>query len=103
MVEAESTMRIRTRRRRGVPIWPSSHPIPPPGSLLGDPMVLVMLAPSIPEAVPGQRLSGEFIFLLDTTFLEHAQVSLQSRDQDGVEEQVEVERARAGIYGGTEM
>ncbi|KAM9283600.1 von Willebrand factor A domain-containing protein 5A-like [Morus bassanus] len=48
----------------------------PPGSLLGDPMVLVMLAPSIPEAVPGQRQSGEFIFLLDTTFLEHAQHSL---------------------------
>ncbi|XP_052640856.1 von Willebrand factor A domain-containing protein 5A-like isoform X2 [Harpia harpyja] len=48
----------------------------PPGSLLGDPMVLVMLAPSIPEAVPGQRLSGEFIFLLDTTFLKHAQDSL---------------------------
>ncbi|KAM6387842.1 von Willebrand factor A domain-containing protein 5A-like isoform 2-T2 [Pluvialis apricaria] len=48
----------------------------PPGSLLGDPMVLVMLAPSIPEAVPGQRQSGEFIFLLDTTFLEHAQGSL---------------------------
>ncbi|NXQ83606.1 VMA5A protein, partial [Nyctibius grandis] len=55
----------------------------PPGSLLGDPMVLVMLAPSIPEAVPGQRQSGEFIFLLDTTFLECAQVPLQSRDQDG--------------------
>ncbi|NXX64295.1 VMA5A protein, partial [Scopus umbretta] len=49
----------------------------PPGSLLGDPMVLVMLAPSIPEAVPGQRQSGEFIFLLDTTFLEHAQVHAQ--------------------------
>ncbi|XP_010150800.1 PREDICTED: von Willebrand factor A domain-containing protein 5A-like, partial [Eurypyga helias] len=48
----------------------------PPGSLLGDPMVLVMLAPSIPEAVPGQRQSGEFIFLLETTFLEHAQDSL---------------------------
>ncbi|XP_074892933.1 von Willebrand factor A domain-containing protein 5A-like [Buteo buteo] len=48
----------------------------PPGSLLGDPMVLVMLAPNIPEAVPGQHLSGEFIFLLDTTFLEHAQDSL---------------------------
>ncbi|NXW62504.1 VMA5A protein, partial [Eurystomus gularis] len=45
----------------------------PPGSLLGDPMVLLTLAPSIPEAVPGQRQSGEFIFLLDTTFLEHAQ------------------------------
>ncbi|KAJ7428305.1 von Willebrand factor A domain-containing protein 5A-like protein [Willisornis vidua] len=47
-----------------------------PGSLLGDPMVLVTLAPSIPEAVPGQHQSGEFIFLLDTTFLEHAQDSL---------------------------
>ncbi|KAM6042004.1 von Willebrand factor A domain-containing protein 5A-like isoform 2-T2 [Chlamydotis macqueenii] len=48
----------------------------PPGSLLGDPMVLVTLAPSIPEAVPGQCQSGEWIFLLDTTFLEHAQESL---------------------------
>lgn len=87
----------------GVPIWPSTNPIPPPGSLLGDPMVLVTLAPSIPEAVPGQRQSGEFIFLLDTTFLERAQVPLESKDQDGVEEQVEGERARAGIYRGTEM
>ncbi|NWU87255.1 VMA5A protein, partial [Onychorhynchus coronatus] len=57
------------------------NPEAPPGSLLGDPMVLVTLAPSIPEAVPGQRQSGEFIFLLDTTFLEHVQVPLQSRDQ----------------------
>nr|XP_021146905.1 von Willebrand factor A domain-containing protein 5A-like isoform X3 [Columba livia] len=48
----------------------------PTGSLLGDPMVLVTLAPSIPEAVPRQHQSGEFIFLLDTTFLEHAQDSL---------------------------
>ncbi|KAM6388129.1 LOW QUALITY PROTEIN: von Willebrand factor A domain-containing protein 5A-like [Pluvialis apricaria] len=48
----------------------------PPGSLLGDPMVLVMLAPSILEAVPGQHQSGEFIFLLDSTFLEHAQDAL---------------------------
>ncbi|XP_027560636.1 von Willebrand factor A domain-containing protein 5A-like isoform X2 [Neopelma chrysocephalum] len=52
------------------------NPEAPPGSLLGDPMVLVTLAPSIPEPVPGQRQSGEFIFLLDTTFLEHAQDSL---------------------------
>ncbi|XP_027762484.1 von Willebrand factor A domain-containing protein 5A-like isoform X10 [Empidonax traillii] len=52
------------------------NPEAPPGSLLGDPMVLVTLAPSIPEAVPGQRQSGEFIFLLDTTFLERAQDSL---------------------------
>ncbi|NWH77917.1 VMA5A protein, partial [Piaya cayana] len=49
-------------------------PEAPAGSLLGDPMVLVMLAPSIPEAVPGQRQSGEFIFLLDTTVLEQVQV-----------------------------
>ncbi|NXC22019.1 VMA5A protein, partial [Corythaeola cristata] len=58
-------------------------PIPPPGSLLGDPVVLVTLALSIPEAVPGQHQSGEFIFLLDTTFLEHARVPPQSRDRDG--------------------
>ncbi|XP_050767940.1 LOW QUALITY PROTEIN: von Willebrand factor A domain-containing protein 5A-like [Gymnogyps californianus] len=54
----------------------TGDPGAPPGSLLGDPMVLVALAPSIPEAVPGQRQSGEFIFLLDTTFLERAQGSL---------------------------
>ncbi|NWQ82865.1 VMA5A protein, partial [Columbina picui] len=58
-------------------------PEAPTGSLLGDPMVLVTLAPSIPEAVPGQPQSGEFIFLLDTTFLEHAQVPPQTREQDG--------------------
>ncbi|NXI36613.1 VMA5A protein, partial [Galbula dea] len=57
-------------------------PEAPPGSLLHDPMVLVKLAPSIPEVVPGQRQSGEFIFLLDTTFLECAQVPWQSGDQD---------------------
>lgn len=66
-------------------------------------MVLVTLAPSIPEVVPGQRQSGEFIFFLDTTFLERAQVPSQSRDQDGVGEQVEREWAKAGIYRGTEM
>ncbi|XP_027525181.1 von Willebrand factor A domain-containing protein 5A-like isoform X3 [Corapipo altera] len=52
------------------------NPEAPPGSLLGDPMVLVTLAPSIPEPMPGQHQSGEFIFLLDTTFLERAQDSL---------------------------
>ncbi|XP_071884984.1 von Willebrand factor A domain-containing protein 5A-like isoform X1 [Anas platyrhynchos] len=46
------------------------------GSLLGDPLVLVTLSPSIPDAMPGQCQSGEFIFLLDTTFLERAQESL---------------------------
>ncbi|NXX97769.1 VMA5A protein, partial [Centropus bengalensis] len=57
----------------------------PAGSLLGDPMVLVTLAPSIPEAVPGQRQSGELIFLLDTTVLEQARVRLPSRAQDAAE------------------
>ncbi|XP_069733145.1 von Willebrand factor A domain-containing protein 5A-like [Phaenicophaeus curvirostris] len=51
-------------------------PEAPAGSLLSDPMVLVMLAPSIPEAVPGQRQSGEFIFLLDTAVLEQSQDTL---------------------------
>lgn len=97
VVEVERTMRIRMTRRRGVPNWPSPHPIHPPGSLLADPIVVVTLALSIPEAVPGQHQSGEFNFLLDTTFLEHAQVPPQNRDQDGVEERVEGERARAGI------
>ncbi|NXI74311.1 VMA5A protein, partial [Anseranas semipalmata] len=55
----------------------------PVGSLLGDPLVLVTLAPSIPDAMPGQCQSGEFIFLLDTTSLEHAQVPAQNRDQTG--------------------
>ncbi|KAH1182238.1 hypothetical protein KIL84_009992, partial [Mauremys mutica] len=36
-----------------------------PGSLMGDPAVMVTLLPSLPEAVPGQSPSGEFIFLLD--------------------------------------
>ncbi|XP_021238582.1 von Willebrand factor A domain-containing protein 5A-like isoform X3 [Numida meleagris] len=43
------------------------------GSLFGDSLLLVTLAPSIPDAKPGQRQSGEFIFLLDSTLLEHAQ------------------------------
>ncbi|TFJ97382.1 ATP-binding cassette sub-family B member 6, mitochondrial [Platysternon megacephalum] len=36
-----------------------------PGSLMGDPAVMVTLLPSLPEAVPGQSPAGEFIFLLD--------------------------------------
>uniref|UniRef100_A0A8C9FZ71 VIT domain-containing protein n=1 Tax=Pavo cristatus TaxID=9049 RepID=A0A8C9FZ71_PAVCR len=43
------------------------------GSLFGDSLVLVTLAPSIPDAKPGQCQSGEFIFVLDSTSLEHAQ------------------------------
>ncbi|XP_053902401.1 LOW QUALITY PROTEIN: von Willebrand factor A domain-containing protein 5A-like [Malaclemys terrapin pileata] len=36
-----------------------------PGSLMGDPAVMVTLLPNLPEAVPGQSSAGEFIFLLD--------------------------------------
>uniref|UniRef100_A0A8C3F5Y2 VWFA domain-containing protein n=1 Tax=Chrysemys picta bellii TaxID=8478 RepID=A0A8C3F5Y2_CHRPI len=36
-----------------------------PGSLMGDPAVMVTLLPSLLEALPGQSLAGEFIFLLD--------------------------------------
>ncbi|XP_034643106.1 von Willebrand factor A domain-containing protein 5A-like isoform X2 [Trachemys scripta elegans] len=36
-----------------------------PGSLMGNPAVMVTLLPSLPEAVPGQSSAGEFIFLLD--------------------------------------
>ncbi|CAM4549631.1 unnamed protein product [Lepidochelys kempii] len=36
-----------------------------PGSLMGNPAVMVTLLPSLPEAVPGQSPAGEFIFLLD--------------------------------------
>uniref|UniRef100_A0A452H9A4 von Willebrand factor A domain containing 5A n=1 Tax=Gopherus agassizii TaxID=38772 RepID=A0A452H9A4_9SAUR len=36
-----------------------------PGSLMGDPAMMVTLLPSLPEAVLGQSSAGEFIFLLD--------------------------------------
>ncbi|XP_043351505.1 von Willebrand factor A domain-containing protein 5A isoform X4 [Dermochelys coriacea] len=36
-----------------------------PGSLMGDPALMVTLLPSLPEVVPGQSPAGEFIFLLD--------------------------------------
>uniref|UniRef100_A0A8C3IKN7 von Willebrand factor A domain containing 5A n=1 Tax=Chrysemys picta bellii TaxID=8478 RepID=A0A8C3IKN7_CHRPI len=36
-----------------------------PGSLMGDPAVMVTLLPSVPEALPAQSRAGEFIFLLD--------------------------------------
>uniref|UniRef100_A0A8C3SYN7 von Willebrand factor A domain containing 5A n=1 Tax=Chelydra serpentina TaxID=8475 RepID=A0A8C3SYN7_CHESE len=36
-----------------------------PGSLMGDPAVMVTLLPSVPEAVPAQSQVGEFILLLD--------------------------------------
>uniref|UniRef100_A0A8C5EXE2 VIT domain-containing protein n=1 Tax=Gopherus evgoodei TaxID=1825980 RepID=A0A8C5EXE2_9SAUR len=36
-----------------------------PGSLMGDPAVMVTLLPSVPEVVPAQSRAGEFILLLD--------------------------------------
>uniref|UniRef100_A0A8C8SYA4 von Willebrand factor A domain-containing protein 5A n=1 Tax=Pelusios castaneus TaxID=367368 RepID=A0A8C8SYA4_9SAUR len=36
-----------------------------PGSLMGDPAVMVTLLPSGPKATPAQSPAGEFIFLLD--------------------------------------
>ncbi|POI27246.1 hypothetical protein CIB84_009005 [Bambusicola thoracicus] len=49
-------------------------PVATAGSLFGDSLVLVTLAPSIPNAKPGQCKSGEFIFVLDSTSLVHAQL-----------------------------
>uniref|UniRef100_A0A8B9TFZ4 VIT domain-containing protein n=1 Tax=Anas platyrhynchos TaxID=8839 RepID=A0A8B9TFZ4_ANAPL len=71
---------------------------PPEGSLLGDPLVLVTLSPSIPDAMPGQCQSGEFIFLLDTTFLERAQVPPQNRDQTRFGEQAEREQSQGRMF-----
>ncbi|XP_063157094.1 von Willebrand factor A domain-containing protein 5A-like isoform X1 [Candoia aspera] len=36
-----------------------------PGSLMGDPALLLTLYPNIPTVKPGQSVAGEFIFLLD--------------------------------------
>ncbi|KAM6449593.1 von Willebrand factor A domain-containing protein 5A-like isoform 2-T2 [Liasis olivaceus] len=36
-----------------------------PGSLMGDPALLLTLYPNIPAVKPGQSVAGEFIFLLD--------------------------------------
>ncbi|XP_031464727.1 von Willebrand factor A domain-containing protein 5A-like [Phasianus colchicus] len=49
------------------------NPAATAGSLFGDSLVLVTLAPNIPDAKPGQDQSGEFIFVLDSTSLEHTQ------------------------------
>ncbi|NXL54653.1 VMA5A protein, partial [Podilymbus podiceps] len=49
-------------------------PKAPPGSLLGDPVVMVTMMPNIPEVVlnPGQL--GEFLFLMDRSLFHDAQV-----------------------------
>ncbi|NXI62295.1 VMA5A protein, partial [Anseranas semipalmata] len=46
-----------------------------PGSLLGDSVVMVTLKPSIPEVVPNPDQVGEFLFLVDRSLYQDAQVS----------------------------
>ncbi|NXX97771.1 VMA5A protein, partial [Centropus bengalensis] len=45
-----------------------------PGSLLGDPVVMVTLTPNIPEVVPNPGRCGEFLFLMDRSLFQDAQV-----------------------------
>nr|XP_047902409.1 von Willebrand factor A domain-containing protein 5A-like isoform X2 [Anser cygnoides] len=47
-----------------------------PGSLLGDPVVMVTLKPSIPEVVPSTGHLGEFLFLIDCSLFQDAQNTL---------------------------
>ncbi|NWQ87262.1 VMA5A protein, partial [Burhinus bistriatus] len=49
-------------------------PKAPPGSLLGDPVVMVTLMPSIPEVEPGPGHLGEFLFLMDCSLFQDAQL-----------------------------
>ncbi|NXG57908.1 VMA5A protein, partial [Hemiprocne comata] len=49
-------------------------PKAPPGSLLGDPVVMVTLRPYIPEVVPNPGQLGEFLFLMDRSLFRDAQV-----------------------------
>ncbi|NXW38322.1 VMA5A protein, partial [Phaetusa simplex] len=49
-------------------------PKAPPGSLLGDPVVMVTLMPSIPEVEPSPGHLGEFLFLMDCSLFQDAQV-----------------------------
>ncbi|NWU72300.1 VMA5A protein, partial [Pterocles burchelli] len=49
-------------------------PKAPPGSLLGDPVVMVTLMPNIPETVPNPGQLGEFLFLMDRSLFQDAQV-----------------------------
>ncbi|KAM6114684.1 von Willebrand factor A domain-containing protein 5A-like [Phoenicopterus ruber ruber] len=51
-------------------------PKAPPGSLLGDPVVMVTLIPSIPEVVPNPGQLGEFLFLMDRSLFQDAQNTL---------------------------
>ncbi|NWU87250.1 VMA5A protein, partial [Onychorhynchus coronatus] len=53
-------------------------PKAPPGSLLGHPVVMLTLMPNIPEVVPGPGHLGEFLFLMDCSLFQDAQVPLTS-------------------------
>ncbi|NXO47138.1 VMA5A protein, partial [Aramus guarauna] len=49
-------------------------PKAPLGSLLGDPVVMVTLTPSIPEVVANSSQLGEFLFLMDRSLFQDAQL-----------------------------
>ncbi|XP_074705495.1 von Willebrand factor A domain-containing protein 5A-like [Strix aluco] len=51
-------------------------PKAPPGSLLGDPVVMVTLIPNIPETAPNPGQLGEFLFLMDRSLFQDAQNTL---------------------------
>ncbi|XP_074972789.1 von Willebrand factor A domain-containing protein 5A-like [Phalacrocorax aristotelis] len=53
-----------------------SDPKAPPGSLLGDPVVMVTLTPSIPKVAPSPGQLGEFLFLMDRSLFRDAQNTL---------------------------
>ncbi|NWI92927.1 VMA5A protein, partial [Pitta sordida] len=48
-----------------------------PGSLLGDPVVMLTVMPHIPEVVPSPGHFGEFLFLMDRSLFQDAQVPLE--------------------------
>ncbi|XP_031455854.1 von Willebrand factor A domain-containing protein 5A-like [Phasianus colchicus] len=54
----------------------SRDPKAAPGSLLGDPVVMVTLKPSIPEVMPSPGHLGEFIFVMDCSLYQDAQNTL---------------------------
>ncbi|NXM76565.1 VMA5A protein, partial [Serilophus lunatus] len=45
-----------------------------PGSLLGDPVVMLTVMPNIPEVVPSPGHFGEFLFLMDCSLFQDAQL-----------------------------
>ncbi|KAM9215133.1 LOW QUALITY PROTEIN: von Willebrand factor A domain-containing protein 5A-like [Leptosomus discolor] len=51
-------------------------PKSPPGSLLGDPVVMLTLTPDIPEVMPNPDQLGEILFLMDHSLFRDAQNTL---------------------------